>query len=66
MSNLTKHAYMEGVKKALSDYGLLKAANLQHVANNIESGMTPEEAWEAAYPGEPVPDNLEELLSAAE
>ncbi len=61
--NLIKHAYNAGMQRALFDAGLLKEANIDNVKRFIKEGLSPSEAWAKAYPGEPAPENLEELLA---
>jgi len=65
MSNIIKYAYEEGMRRALADAGLLKLANIDNVRRFIKEGLTPEEAWAKAYPGQALPENLEELLEEA-
>ena len=62
MSNAIQRAYREGMNRALRDAGLVKVANIEKVRTFIKEGLTVEPAWDKAYPGEPLPDNIQELL----
>ena len=57
-----KLAYDYGVQRALIDAGVVKVANLDEVLSHMEKGLSQKDAWEKAYPGEPVPPNLTEML----
>jgi len=62
MNNHLKLAYDYGVQQALIDSGIIKVANLDEVLSHMEKGLSQKDAWKKAYPGEPVPDNLREML----
>ena len=64
MEDYIKTAYSSGVARALSDYGLLKQANIENVKRFMAEGLSKEEAWKKAYPGEPIPDELDAILSS--
>ena len=57
-----KLAYDYGVQRALIDAGIIKVANLDEVLSHMEKGLSQKDAWQKAYPGEPVPPNLTEML----
>ena len=62
MNQHLKLAYNYGVQRALIDAGVVKVANLDEVLSHMEKGLSQKDAWEKAYPGEPVPTNLTEML----
>ena len=60
--NTMKLAYEQGVLQALRDFGIVKEANLDEVLDHMAKGSTESEAWRKAYPGEPPPENLSEII----
>jgi hypothetical protein len=57
-----KLAYDHGVQRALEDAGLIKESNLNEILDHMAEGASKEEAWAKAYPNQPVPENLAEIL----